>query len=518
MQSRSLISRVLLELAKQQGKKAKTKSDLLAQTREALRAVLMSKDYTLDASSLLKEIDTHPETARRFLDDLCPTSDYEPLWKLFNYEEIVHHIETYIRDQDIAQIEKDMRLLRNRLKIFLGNEREVKFWGRKVNWTKNVTIPIPSLIMRGNSYDKDGDQKIYSQDRSSKVILDHNNKIQEVVIQVLETGTPNTNTNRLLFTIRLEPIQKTKGECVKIILHSYASKDPSKTVHNTRSRAMEIPLHIEDRSKGLTVYSINERSIIPTKPSRWYLHADLNEIGYSKINSIEKRIEKIQSDANIPSEKRREIVRQYQTARKKVINKRQYQLLTVKTKGLLLYSLVESDHKEFNEVIENISKCNRYDVNHFDPYYDEKIWVPFQNLNHLDPVRKIDFPFLLDYYKFKHVLQENFAFNVLKRIAGEFQSRLETISPLELRFEVTARFFIEVKGYLWKSILSNRRIDYVDDTVFSVLNNYHSIVGSYVRRRQRLILAFEDQIWGKEIRYNRLRLRGMSSQKECNID
>jgi hypothetical protein len=483
----------MYEIVKQN--EEKRPSDFLMHLRKALRTVLRSKDYTLDASLLLKEINTHPDTARKVLELLCPISDYKALRKLFNYEEMIDHIMTYIKDHDTAQIERDMRLLRNRLKIFLGDEREVKYWGRKVSWTKNVMIPLPTPIMLKNSYDEDRDQKDYSLERSSIVVFDRHNKLHEVVLQVLETGTPN----RLLFTIGLEPNQKIKEERVKILLHSYASR----AGYNTRSYATEIPLNIEDRGKGSTVYSIEESSIIRNKASRWYLYADLNEIGYRKMNYIEKRIEKIQSDANMPGEKRNEIVRQHQTARKNVLNKRQYQMLTAKIKGLLLYSLVESDLEVFNEIIWNISRCNKYDKDDFDPHYDG---VVFTNTKDLDPVRRMDFPFLLDYYKFSHVLPENFTFDVLRRVAEEFRSRLEMISSSELKFEVTSRFVAKVREHVWrKSILRIRNIEYIDDNVFLILSNYHSKVGAYVRRKQRLILAFEDRIWGEEISYNRLR-------------
>lgn len=490
---------------------------------KALRAVLRSENYTLDATSLLDKIDKHPETARRILDGLCPTSDYAALMKLFNYDGMLDHIKTYINDQlngnvrgpnyyqNIKQIGKDFELLKNRLKTFLGDEREVKYWGgKKVNWTKNVEIPLPSAVKCENSYDKHQDQKKYSLEKSSIVVLDHNDKIQEVALQVLEkrNGTPN----RFLFTIRLIPNQKMKEERVKILLHSYASR----AGYNTGSSTMEIPLNIEDRRKGLTVYSVKEGSIVPPKSSRWYLHADLTETGYMKMNSIKKRFKKkIQLDANMPEEKRREmeIVRQYQTEKKKVINKRQYQILTVKIRGLLLYSLIESDSEVFKEVIGNISKYNKHDKDDYDHYYDNA--AIFINTNNLDQVRRMDFPFLLDYYKFSHILSENFAFDVLKRIAEEFQSRLETISPLVLKFEVTSKFFAKVREHLWGKLVFGflRRIEYVDNEMFHILNNYHSTIGSYVRRRQRMISALEDRTWSEEISYNQQRLRKKTLQE-----
>ena len=131
----------------------------------------------------------------------------------------------------------------------------------------------------------------------------------------------------------------------------------------------------------------------------------------------------------------------------RVINKRQYQILTIRIKGLLLYSLVESDPRMFNEIIENISRCNKYDEGDFDPYYDG---VLFSNTMNLDQVRKRDFPFLLDYHKFMQVLPQNFALEVLKGIAEEYQSRLEAIPISDLKFEVTSRFFAQVREFLWR--------------------------------------------------------------------
>ena len=107
-----------------------------------------------------------------------------------------------------------------------------------------------------------------------------------------------------------------------------------------------------------------------------------------------------------------------------------------------------------------------------------------------------------------HVLPQNFAFEVLKGIAEEFQSRLERIPISELKFKVTLKFFEKVREFLWRGLsIRFPKIYDVDDEVFPILNNYHLTIGSYVRRRQKMISALEDSRWGKEINYNRLRLR-----------
>jgi hypothetical protein len=495
---------VLYEIAKQ--KKDKIPSDFLQDIRKTLRTVLSSRDYTLDASSVLKQIDVHPESARRILDFLspCSVSGYERFDMLFNFKEIVKHTE----NQDIAQIERDLRLLKNKLKKILGDEREVKYWGRKVDWAKSVTIPVPSFKIRENYYGKDRDQRNYSLEKSSIVVLDRDNEIQVVMLQVLETGSPR----RHLFTIVLDPKQKSYGEKkVRIFLHDHSSKASQQK--QLQSNYSEIPVHIENRGKGLCVFSTTDRSVIRGNVSGSYLNFQLNDNGQKKWSLFERRIGRTRSDSSLSNEEKNDKVRRFENMKSRLINKRQYQSMTIRTNGLLLYSLVESDYEVFNEVVENISKCNRDDVEDFDPYYDEKIWVPFQSVNHLDQVRRKDFPFLLDYYKFSHVLPLNFAFDVLRRIAEEFQSRLETISPSKLKFEVTSRFFAEVREFLWrKPIFGILKIEYVDNKTFTILSNYHSMIGLYVRRKQKLISALVDCRWGKEISYNRLRLREKSSK------
>ena len=378
-----LISRVISEKAKQE--EDKKTSDFLVQLIKALRAILKSKNYTLDASSLLKMIDKHPEPSHRTLDLLCPTSDYQTLAMLFNYKQVLNHVERYIKEQyygDVERlnghrsrttIEKDMRLLINRIKKFLGDEVEIKYWGRKVNWDKNVRISVPRVTTQGNTLNGGLEQRNYSlEEESSLIILDNNNRVLQIVLQVvLDTGT----ACRRLFTIELNPKQESYEEMVRIYLHRY----PSKVGHGLQqqSKSSEIPIQVENGSKGLCVYLVTQSSVARGTNLRRYLNFQLNDKGQQKKFSFERRICKIRSDPSLSNEERNEKVRRYENMRTRVINKRQYQILTVRTKGLLLYSLIESDHKEFNEVIENISKCNRDDVEDFDPYYDEKIWIPF---------------------------------------------------------------------------------------------------------------------------------------------
>jgi hypothetical protein len=91
--SSGLLSRVNYEIAKQ--KDGIRKSIFLKRLRRALRVVMQSEGYTLDASLVLKEIDKHPQIAHRTLDLLCPGSAHATLKMLFNYADLLEHTRNY---------------------------------------------------------------------------------------------------------------------------------------------------------------------------------------------------------------------------------------------------------------------------------------------------------------------------------------------------------------------------------------------------------------------------------------
>lgn len=512
-----LLSRINYETVKQ--KKDGTKSILLQRLLKALRLVMQSRDYSLDATLVLKEIDKHPETARRTLDLLCPTSGYTKLKMLFNYDDLFEHIKNYVKEYSSENpenlcdaqglLEKDFGILKNTLSEFLGKERELRFWGRQVNWDKNVRIPIPTNLIHKNTLDKDPEQKDHSLEESSLVILDDNNDILRVVLYVFDTGTGKDDRhyiNRSLFTIKLEPKQKAARR-VRIVftpLESIANK------YKKTGIFQGIPLHIEDRGKGLCVYSVTQISAVSSKISRWYLHAELNQNGNKKIKLIERQIDMIQSDPSMTNKEKTEKLEEY-NQKNSVIYKRQYQTLTVKTKGLLLYSLLESNLDKFNEIMQNISGYNKYNEEDFDSHYESEALFP--NTRNQDQIRKTDFPFLFDYHKFKDALPQGFAFNVLKRIAMALQNSLETISSSTLKYKVTSQFFAEVRDYLWNpKAFGISDIDYVNDATFMILNNYHSVIGSYVRRKQEMLSRIDELKWNEEIRNNKIREEKLNRQ------
>jgi len=379
-------------------------------------------------------------------------------------------------------MEKDLVIL----KEFLDKEKEKEHWGREVSWDRNVTIPIPTNFIHKKRFDKDTLQNNQSMEQSSVVILDDDNDIVKVVLHVLDAGANKNNDQHRLFTIELEPQQKEVKSKVRIILHG-----------NSASR--RILLYTENRGKGLCIYSATQISAASSKVSRWYLHAELNQEGRNKIKLIEKLIENVQSDPYLTTKEKRKKAKQLDNKMTHVKNKRQYQALTVKTKGLLLYSLIESDKSIFNEIITNLSRYNKYDEEDLDSYYEL-----FSDAKNQDQVRRLDFPFLLDYHEFSNALYPDFDFNVLKEIATELQSALENISASTLKFRVSSQFFGEIRHFLWTPDLVPG-IDFVNDVTFATLSQYHSLIGSYVRRKQEMLSTIDELDWNEEIRNNEIK-------------
>jgi hypothetical protein len=387
-------------------------------------------------------------------------------------------------------LEKDLVILKSRLKEFLGKEKEKEHWGREVSWNRNVTIPIPTNFIHRKRLEIDPEQKIQSiAESSGVVILDDDNDIVKVVLHVLDTGA-SKNDSPCLFSIELEPQQKEVKGKVRIILHDRSTSHP-------------IPLYIENKGKGLCVYSVTQISAASSKVSRWYLHAGLNQEGRKKVKLIEKQIEKVQSDPSMTIEEKSERLKPLDNKMNYVRDKRQHQTLTVKTKGLLLYAVIESDKSIFNEIIWNLSRYNKYDEEDFDSYYDNG--GLFLDARNKDLVRKMDYPFLLDYHKFGGVLPPDFAFSVLKEIAVELQSILEITSASMLKFKVTSQFFSEIRYNMWTPDFGISRIDCVNDNMFKILNNYHSVIGSYVRRKQKMLSSIDELKWNEEIKNNKAR-------------
>ncbi len=518
--------------------------------RDFLRIVLNERDYTTSYALLSDKIGGKDTDMRRTFRLLCPNIETAPLNLLFGYKELMSSLIDYatIIQSDRAFperiryvqkcLEKNLREVKMGLKHFVAR-RERLLWKRDIDWDNDVLLPIPK-IFKELEYDERELRNCRESSNNPYIIWNKNNELIEISIPVRVTGLKKPTLD--LFTIRIYPEEQNNQNLVQICIHLPASRKRS-------LRSQQIPLHIiPDQIRGICVYSTTKESNAYSKVSRRYLYSSLNAQGLAKIENLKKELDdSLKKFPNLSDDKRKE----YGSKINKTKNKLQYQNITVKTRGLLLYSLFEDDVSQFEKVIDNLSKNNNQDEQEegkSNPYFDkiviiynnpndgiaeiteftsnellyyseDKKYVKHDTLksllsddapdhrdieNNANELRMFDFPFLYRYHEFKHALPEGFAFDVLKRIASELIGVIESIASSDLKYRVTLLFYEEVRSYLWRSIhFPLPRIYSANYTALEPLTDYHYKVGSYIKFMERSKLERDNWIWQKEIKKNK---------------
>jgi hypothetical protein len=544
-----------------------------------VRCLLNHPNYTLDADLLLKKVSGNPRFKYRTLEILCPNKENAPSTKLFNYDDLVRHTEYFRKAyQDRGTDPESDPELRSS-KLYIDNDfSQIKkglessfgaLWGQEINWEDNVMINYPDLSPFSSDVIKENmKRQIKSHiDRGNPLCLidrhDKISKLQFYVLKIKDRGGEDSEALRL-FTIELN--LKDRKKSINIRIHKSYEQ-------GTRAYVKDIPLHKNNTSEGLCIYSTTALSNFSSKVSRWYLHAATNKRGNSKIESCKSKINKLSNSTYITDrEKNGKIIEQHNEV-ERIKNERKYQELRIRTKGVLLYAYLENNIEEFNKAISNISKYNKENID-WDDYFDD-IAVSSEE-KHLDSgnvtrssttftinqlltkskydsnyvdtskaecindeiqpelnnfaneIRRLDFPFLYRYNDFKRTLPETFAYEVLNEISKEMIGRLETTSSSDLRFEVTVRFFKKVRDYLWGESLSFevfrpsriRDKNLVDDNTFAALVQYYFKVGSYIGHIEGVRSRIEEFKWNEMIKQNEYDLiqRRLISKVEKNIN
>jgi hypothetical protein len=99
----------------------------------------------------------------------------------------------------------------------------------------------------------------------------------------------------------------------------------------------------------------------------------------------------------------------------------------------------------------------------------------------------------------------------------ELQSVLEITSASTLKFRVSSQFFGEVRRFLWTPD-PVPGIDSVNDIKFATLSQYHSLIGSYVRRKQEMLSTIDELNWNEEIRNNEIRNNEIREKNLTNYE
>ena len=527
--------------------------------RDFLRIVLNEKEYTTSYALLSEKIGGNAADISRTFRFLCPDIDTAPLNLLFSYKELMNHLIDYatIIQNEIASpersryveklIEKDFRDAKMGLERFVAR-RERSFWKRDIDWNSDVILPVPTKIFKKLEHDESELRNCrelnYGEliNNNPYLIQNENNELIEISIPVRVTEPKKPTLD--LFTLRIHPKEKDNQNLVQIFLHL-------PTYGKRPVRSQQIPLHIiPDQTRGISVYSTTKESNVYSKVSRWYLYSSLNEQGLTKVENLKKELEDTQRKfPNLSDDKRKEYYSKINNAK----NKPQYQNITVKTRGLLLYSLIEDDVIQFNKAVENLSKYNNQDEQEegkSNSYFDKTITVTDEYVtpngvitktteltlnellydngskrgtksdtstsssrdnasdrndfeNNANELRMLDFPFLYRYHEFKHILPENFASDLMKRLASELIGVIESIASSELKYRVTLSFYEEVKSYFWKPThFPLPRIYSVNYSEFESLTDYHYKVGSYIKFIERSKLEMSNWDWQQEINKN----------------
>lgn len=154
-------------------------------------------------------------------------------------------------------------------------------------------------------------------------------------------------------------------------------------------------------------------------------------------------------------------------------------------------------YRQINKVIENLSKIDNYWKIKNELAPSDIIGITYgdsKDINKIDLVNhkvKERFPFLSFYYRYKNHLPQNFAVNVLIKIAEEFANRLETMSIAELKYRTTYEFFTKIENYFWESgpLVWQLKIDdrrQISDDIFGLLEDFQNEIRYYLELKKKI--------------------------------
>lgn len=271
---------------------------------------------------------------------------------------------------------------------------------------------------------------------------------------------------------------KNKNKSVKIFLDSNASE-----LHNIAKlylNGMEVPI-LKIRKKGtVNIYTVEPYSNIN---SRYYLDRISKSCPLRNMFDSKLSVNDRDNDQTYSPSKEEELGY--------VLNLR----------GLLQYILLcketKFSYRQINKVIENLSKIDNYwkIENELAPSDIIGItYVDSKDINKIDLVNhkvKERFPFLSFYYRYKNHLPQNYAANVLIKIAEELANRLETMSIAELKYRTTYEFFTKIENYFWESgpIVWQPKIDdrrQISDDIFSLLEDFQNEIRYYLELKKKI--------------------------------
>ena len=224
-----------------------------------------------------------------------------------------------------------------------------------------------------------------------------------------------------------------------------SSSDVVKMMLVKNGRKSTLPVIIKRKSKKIYVHSLSGETYFKSIDSRRFLNSSLSKEAQKLISEKKSLLTTLD---HMSIEKRQLIRQLIEQQIDEIEEDRKYWGYSLNLRGLLLYLLEEStDSNRIDKTLEALAKRDAY------------ISVKDEFLTHNDQGQEVprewnyrikeNFPFLSFYNEFKKILPEKFAATTLKRVALEFQSRLDNIGLETLKYEITSRYYHYFFLHFW---------------------------------------------------------------------
>lgn len=177
----------------------------------------------------------------------------------------------------------------------------------------------------------------------------------------------------------------------------------------------KVPLFPEWKGDKLYFRTLAEKSYYLKKLR--YLDCTLNDKGRRLVKSYEDCILSLFNSSNW--ERNKDRIHKLREKISRINDKKEYQILSINTRGLLSYVLKESNHDELNKSLENLARSDYYQEIKDSIYvYDECGNKPQYPTSSYCYQIKWNFPFLSYYNDLKNILPECHVAKLIKKLQG----------------------------------------------------------------------------------------------------